>query len=263
MATAISIEGEDLLRQAGMVLVPEGHFWMGSDQGSKAERPVHRVWVDTFFMDATPVTNKQFAAFVATTGYQTMAERLEARMQADETLHPGPAVTWRTFATPDRADHPVVMVSWHDANTFAHWTGRRLPTEAEWERAARSGLEHKLYPWGDEAPDGARVCWMRAQLGGTMPGTLPVRSFPQNAYGIYDMAGNVWEWCNDWYRDPYYYTSPESNPEGPESGQFRSRRGGAWNVREAFRLRCSNRGAMLPDGFWPNLGFRCVRRGRE
>ncbi len=248
---------------AGMVLIPTSDFLMGSDNGSEVEKPVHRIHVEAFYLDATPVTNRQFAAFVEATGYRTTAERLEKIVQMQEggvqLAEQLAGISWRTFATPDRQDHPVIYVSWHDAEAYAKWSGKRLPTEAEWEKAARGGLEGKLFPWGDEAPGEGFANWNRAQKDPqAVPPTTPVASFQSNGYGLHDMAGNVWEWCADWYLDPYYVLSPSENPKGPERGQYRVRRGASWNIREDFRLRCSNRGAMLPDRAWPNLGFRCA-----
>lgn len=246
----------------GMVHIPAGAFLMGSNDGSPAEKPVHEVWVDEFVLDKTLVTNKQFAAFVAATGYLTTLERLlriarreegDSELRGQSPFEP----TWRTHATTLRVDHPVVLVSWHDADAYAKWVGKRLPTEAEWEKAARGGLEQEKFPWGSQSPEG-RAAWKRsAELEGLAP-TCSVTSFEPNNYGLFDMAGNVWEWCFDWYSDTYYAVDPTANPTGSESGQYRVRRGASWNVREDFRLRCANRGAMLPDRAWPNLGFRCA-----
>jgi len=234
-----------------MVLVPAGSFLMGSESGSEFEKPVHGVYLDAYLIDAAPVTNAQFGAFVDATGYCTTAEERERGGASDKP-------SWRIFATPDREDHPVVCVSWYDAIAFAKSVGKRLPTEAEWEKAARGNLENRLYPWGDEQPGEGRTNWNRVQNGQFAPPTSAVRTYPPNQLGIYDISGNVWEWCDDWYMNEYYAMSPEKNPRGPNVGHFRVRRGASWNVREAFRLRCANRGAMPPDGFWPNIGFRCA-----
>lgn len=244
---------------AGMVLIPASEFLMGSEQGSEVEKPVHRVYLDDYFIDATPVTNAQFADFVEATGYRTTSEKLD-RLVASQEGHPRSAsLSWRTFSTPERHDHPVIFVSWLDADAFAKWAGKRLPTEAEWEKAARGGLEGKLFPWGDEPANERRANWLRTQTAAAdAPPTSAVTSFEPNGYNLYDMVGNVWEWCADWYFDPYYVISPSDNPQGPERGQYRVRRGASWNIRESFRLRCANRGAMPPDRFWPNVGFRCA-----
>lgn len=242
----------------GMVLIPGGSFLMGSEEGSEFEKPVHAVHLDAYCIDATPVTNAQFAAFVEATGYRTTADRLERILSLQEGGVQVPEISWRTFATPGREEHPVIYVSWYDASAYAKWVGKRLPTEAEWEKAARGGGEDKRFPWGDEPPGEGRANWNRRQSEGEPPPTSPVRSFPPNSYGLYDTVGNVWEWCADWYVDPYYVVSEARNPKGPDVGEYRVRRGASWNVREDFRMRCSNRGAMLPDRAWPNLGFRCV-----
>lgn len=243
-----------------MSLIPLGEFLMGSNDGGDFERPLHKVFLDAYYLDITPVTNEQFASFVAATGYRTTAEHSEDSAQMPGAVQMQVAASWRTFATPERKDHPVICVSWYDAVVFAHWAGKRLPTEAEWEKASRGRLEGRLFPWGDSPADDTR-----ANMNGVNPTrqlpppTTPVKSFPPNGYGLYDMAGNVWEWCSDWYEDGYYTLSPERNPLGPELGQLRVRRGASWNVREDFRLRCANRGAMPPGSFWPNIGFRCAK----
>lgn len=231
--------------QDNMILIPAGTFVMGSNEG-EAEGPIHEVMVDNFWIDTTPVTNQQFADFFERTGYVTTATK-ERRQD------------WTTHAGAGRENHPVVLVSWFDAEAYARWAGKRLPTEAEWEKAARGGLVQKKYPWGDEAASTARVNWMQMyQTGESVPTTV-VGSFPPNLFGIFDMAGNVWEWCRDWYDDHAYGEACRRNPSGPETGVYRVRRGASWNVRETFRLRCANRGAMLPQSYHPNLGFRCVR----
>lgn len=234
----------------GMVLVPGGHFVMGtnSEKSSEASRPAHLVYVDPFFMDVAPVTNRQFAEF-ASSGYKTAAERDDSRK------------TWRTAyedgkdSKDNKDNHPVVNVSYEDALAYAYALGRRLPTEAEWERAARSGHEGRRFPWGNEEPPGRAVY--------NKQGTSAVGLFGSNSFGLYDMAGNVWEWCSDWLDENYYKLCAGlgvvENPAGPASGVARARRGGAYNVREAFRMENANRGAMKPDQFWPNLGLRCAK----
>jgi formylglycine-generating enzyme required for sulfatase activity len=242
-----------------MRLVPAGVVTIGDVNASPAERPVHQVTLDPFYLDATEVTNIDFGTFVAATGFRTTAECLDSTGVADQALAIAQGRTWRTFATGGRELHPVVCVSWHDAVAYAHWAGKRLPTEAEWEAAARGGLAGKLYPWGDAPPDRERCNWDRADAFGD--GRLPTavsRELTPNGFGLQSMAGNVWEWCADWFGESYYGSSAAVNPAGPVSGEYRVRRGGAWNVREAFRLRCANRGAMQSDAHWPNLGFRCA-----
>jgi formylglycine-generating enzyme required for sulfatase activity len=240
------------LAHADMVFIPAGSFLMGSDSGAESESPVHQILLPGFWMDVYPVTNDRFADFVAATHYRTTAEMLNERCpKARKPI-------WSAFAS-SRDQHPVVCVSWEDAQAFAKWKGKRLPTEAEWEKAARGGIEDALFPWGNDQPDDQMCTWNRASAAdGDAPGTTEVGLARPNPYGLVHMTGNVWQWCKDWFSDTYYADSASESPTGPTDGKYRVRRGGAWNVREAFRLRCANRGAMSPDGSWPNLGFRCV-----
>jgi formylglycine-generating enzyme required for sulfatase activity len=237
---------------SGMVLIPSGPFFMGSDEGSDAERPVREVWVESFYIDEALVTNLQFSKFVGETSYETTAERAGAAWGCSGgqySLIDG--LNWRTYATPDRGQHPVVLVSWYDAQAFAEWAGKQLPTEAQWEKAARGGLVAR-YPWGDDPP--TNQCNF-SQPPADLPGTTRVKSFSPNSYGLYDMVGNVWQWSADSY-GPYEVAIDESDSE--RSSSLRVRRGGAWNVIQPFRLRCSNRGAMDASSAVPNVGFRCV-----
>jgi formylglycine-generating enzyme required for sulfatase activity len=243
-----------------MILIPAGTCLMGSEEGSDAERPIHEVYVDDFWMDETPVTNQQFTKFVKETNYQTEVESLGAAwgcLDSKYSLIQG--LSWRSYSGADREGHPVVLVSWHDALAFAHWAGKQLPSEAQWEKAARGGLVGKLYPWGDQAPDGTRCNF--AQAPSEFPGTSPVRSFPHNDYGLYDMVGNVWQWCADRYGQYGCLEEPVDKEERVATEALCVRRGGAWNVIQPFRLRCSNRGAMDAHAAVPNAGFRCVLNG--
>lgn len=276
------------------VLIPGGVFAMGDAfcEGYPAdgETPVHDVRLEAFRIDATAVTNRMFAAFVEDSGYRTEAEQygtsavfhLLVRAPAGEILgaaagapwwlnvrgadwaHPaGPDSHWST--TPE---HPVVHVSHHDALAYCAWAGRRLPTEAEWEYAARGGLAGKRYAWGDElTPDGEHRCniWQ-----GTFPtlnteedghvGTAPVKSFPPNGYGLYEVAGNVWEWCADWFLPKYYRNSPAHNPRGPTIGAGRVMRGGSYLCHDSYcnRYRVAARTSNTPDSSSGNCGFRTV-----
>ncbi|MDQ3279793.1 MAG: formylglycine-generating enzyme family protein [Acidobacteriota bacterium] len=232
-----------------MVLVPGGDVWIGSNDGSDAEKPQHAVNVPAFFIDPVPVTNAMFREFVTDTHFVTEAERIGAAWgYANGDYRQVAALSWRSYATTDRDDHPVVLVSWHDAVTYAAWAKKRLPTEIEWEKAARGGLHQKLYPWGDDAPEG-RCNWRRAAA--DIPPTSDVRAFEANSYGLYDVVGNVWQWCSDAFVASY-------SPSSEAAPGLRSRRGGAWNVIQPFRLRCANRGAMQPTMAAPNVGFRCA-----
>jgi formylglycine-generating enzyme required for sulfatase activity len=223
---------------AKMRLVPAGEFSMGSNDGDSDEKPVHTVYVDAFYMDVYEVTVGQYKKFIKATGHS--------------------APNWSNVSRYSPTDnHPIVDVSWDDAQAYCKWAGKRLPTEAEWEKAARGGLVGKKYPWGDELSHdyanydgtGGRDKWNT---------TSPVGSFAPNGYGLYDMAGNVWEWCSDWYAGNYYADSPTRNPQGPTSGQYRVCRGGSWLIYP-YDIRAANRGRYGPSDSYDYLGFRgCV-----
>ncbi|MCR4406904.1 MAG: formylglycine-generating enzyme family protein [Anaerolineae bacterium] len=220
-----------------MVLIPAGPFIMGSDADDRDEAPQREVDLPAFEIDLFEVTNAQFAAFVAATGYKTDAEK------AGE---PG----WRGFYTEGKDNHPVVKVSWNDAVAYCQWLGKRLPTEAEWEKAAR-GTDGRIYPWGNE--------WDPARLNSYQSGyrgTTPVGSFAEGVspYGVFDMAGNVWEWTADWYL-PY----PGSDYQDPYFGEVNKvTRGGGW-FEEPPQVRTSNRNCTSPTAANDDLGFRCAR----
>ena len=239
--------GSTIIGQDGapMALIPAGEFQMGDhfNEGDNDERPVHTVYLGAFYMDIYEVTNAQYQKFMSATGHAAPFFWSDSRFNAPQ--------------------QPVVAVSWYDAVAYAEWAGKRLPTEAEWEKAARGGLIGKPYPWGDEAPVAGGVYRANYDPGNDAADgyayTAPVGSFPPNGYGLYDMAGNVWEWCADWYDENYYTNSPHSNPLGPNSGNFGVvLRGGSWGGTTAFYLRVANRGYHHPT--YPNyyVGFRCV-----
>jgi len=259
----------------GMVLINGGKFKMGADDGMPFEAPAHSVTVRSFLMDEHEVTVAEFAEFVKATGYTTEAERFGSSgvfdIRSGEWLMRKGA-DWRHPDGPNstaQPQEPVVQVSWNDAAAYAKWSGKRLPTEAEWEFAARGGLEGKKYAWGDDLrPNGKPVAnWWQ----GTFPTTntvedgfqmrAPVESFSPNGYGLYDVAGNAWEWCSDWYADDYYDSSPESEPTGPEAGEERVIRGGSWMCAENFctNYRVAARSHSTPETGLNNLGFRCVK----
>ena len=233
---------ENLVEPPPCALVPAGDFLMGCDQGRDEERPAHRVWVGPLEMAVYQVRNLDFAVF----------------MQA--TAHPAPP----NWGQPDFCDSnlPVVSVSWVEAQKYCDWlsgvTGRRyrLPTEAEWERAARGGVENRLYPWGNEPPQG-RAEYQR-RWGGEVRGPLPVGQGEANPYGIYDLCENVHEWCADWYQADYYAHSPERQPQGPDAGERRASRGGSWRHHVKVS-RVAARSSIPPSFQYADYGFRVVR----
>jgi formylglycine-generating enzyme len=250
---------EGLPHSAGVispwVRVPAGAFLMGSDEGQDDERPVHAVHVDAFKMAAYPVTEAQYAAFLAATSHPPPREWLIVGREAGGLVSGATSMT--TDAVP-RADLPVVGVSWLDVQAYCAWrTGAgdpvRLPTEAEWERAARGGREGERYPWGDELP-----AWLPDGGRGPLPGPWPVTLGEPNAYGLYGIAANIHEWCADWHAADYYAHAPARNPSGPESGTRRASRGGAW--RHAITIsRSAARSKIDPSFRYTDYGFRVVR----
>jgi formylglycine-generating enzyme required for sulfatase activity len=230
------------------------------------EVPVHKVCLDAFYIDKYEVTNRQFKEFVDSTGYVTTAQKAGGSVVLDTNLKPEShwgygwgfktGAFWNTPEGPGSSiegtmDHPVVHVSLADARAFATWAGKRLPTEAEWEKAARGKLEQKIFPWGVNYGDYGKkqdyglymnwhgdirqdVIWTGAMLDGFKYTTAPVGSFPANGYGLFDMAGNVFEYVNDWYDPSYYSRSPVDNPLGPDSGHEAIVRGGGWSWCECY-----------------------------
>lgn len=340
----------------GMVWIPGGTYWRGNDDDPGnlqiflegvtdatqrrriahthflEERPQHKVAVDGFFMDATEVTNRQFAKFVEETGYVTMAEAglkqedfpnapadallpgANVHMKPDEKVNPRrtdnawrwwaytPGASWRHPEGPgtsieDKMDHPVVNVNYHDAQAYAKWAGKRLPTEAEWERASRGGHEKRMYIWGSQVKKDDK--WMANCFQGDFPNesvaddgfhfSAPVKSYPANDYGLYDMAGNVWEICSDYYNPRYYedyILNPVKNPQGPsepltqdqqqallhtgtcppaqqgmhELSHLRVARGGSFLCHFSYCLRFRPAARHYHEPLTPShhTGFRCV-----
>lgn len=244
------------------------------------ERPAHRVTLSPFYLDATEVTNAAFARFVAATGYKTDAEKQGAAWVFKESFKDWESVDgadWRHPLGPDstiddKTDHPVVNVSWHDAAAFAKWAGKRLPTEAEWEYAARGGRKGEFFPWGNELkPNGQPLAnfWQgvwpeKNLLEDKFYYTAPVSSFTPNGFGLSDMIGNVWEWTADWYAADYYQHSPAKDPQGPQTGEMRVARGGSWFCAENYcgAYRVGFRGQSPVDAGFNNVGFRCAKDGR-
>lgn len=251
--------------------VSAGDFLMGSEDADDDERPVHRVYVDAFEISVQPVTNDDYARFVRDTGHRVpaiydlplvvSAGGVERERVFRET---GVPYVWTDFSPPqDRAQHPVTLVRWEDAAAYCTWlssvSGRsfRLPTEAEWEKAARGGAESKRYPWGDQLEPG-RANYLEDARHKATRGTTACRQFPANRFGLYDVAGNVWEWVQDWYDPGYYAASPERNPPGSAGGTLRILRGGAWLVSDPRMLSCSHRHRVPPDTYSYSIGFRVV-----
>jgi formylglycine-generating enzyme required for sulfatase activity len=286
-------------RTTAMVRVDGGTFTMGTDSDvgypQDGEGPARDVDVDPFYVDKFAVTNAQFAEFVEETGYTTDAERFGwsfvfedflADADSERVVQNVPAAPWwaavegATWFRPegpssnvvqdDLLKHPVTHVSWRDARAYAEWAGKRLPTEAEWEYAARGGREGTRFPWGDELePDGEHRCnvWQ-----GEFPdhntgedgyvSTAPVNAFDPNGYGLYDVCGNVWEWCRDWFSPEYHTTDAydPDNPTGPDDGDQHVMRGGSHLCHESWcnRYRLPARSKNTPDSSTGNIGFRCV-----
>ena len=246
--------------------IPAGDFLMGAADGEDDERPVHRVFVSEFFIGRFPVTQDEYARFIRATG------------------HPGPAIgdlplvahggrdaLFRELAAPyvwdnDRppqgyGSHPAVLVRYDDALAYCRWLsaeiGRpvRLPTEGEWEKAARAGTDGLHYPWGNDI-DASRCNYLPNRSLKRQRGTRPTGTYPPNAYGLYDMCGNVWEWAADWYTADYYGLGETRDPRGPESGSMRIVRGGSWVNDDVAMLRCAYRHKVPPDTYAYSVGFR-------
>ena len=274
------------------VVIPAQTFLMGDAQGAgrlaDGELPVHRIELEQFSIDATSVTNADFARFAEDTGFRTEAETFgfsavfHLALRADKAdvigspaatpwwlgvrgadwSHPGGAQS----ALEGLSDHPVVHISWNDALAYCQWAGRALPTEAQWECASRGGLESARYPWGDVLGEN----WACNIWQGTFPTinteadgwltTAPVRSYEPNGYGLWQTVGNVWEWCADWWDPNYYQHSPRREPPGPESGEVKVLRGGSYLCHDSYcnRYRNSARSSNSSDSSMGNAGFRTV-----
>ena len=231
--------------EPGMALIPAGAFLMGrtkttSDDATgmrpkalRDDRPVREVFLDAYYLDAREVSERDYALFAAA------SERMPPRH-------------WLGGKPPaGKEDYAAHNVDWSDADAYCRWAGKRLPSEAEWERAARGGLAGMDYPWGDEKPDG------RARFN-TAQGPGPAGKFEQNAFGLYDVAGGVAEWCADWFERTYYETGPDKNPRGPAKGMYKSIRGGSW-ASGPRRVTVFFRNWVRPNQKTPNIGFRCAK----
>lgn len=257
-----------------MVLIPAGEFMMGTNDSEKRplinrgwwnddEMPEHTVYLDAFYIDKYEVTNAQYAVFLNDYGKNVDAKGHKLlEIGSSYCLIEKVGSTYQPKAGYE--NHPVICVSWFGAAAYAQFYGKRLPTEAEWEKAARGGLVGKRFPWGDSNPDGSNANfadkntnykWSDKTVDDGYKLTAPVGSFPSNGYGLYDMPGNVWEWCSDRYAGDYYANSPINNPQGPSSGSRRVLRGGTWYGSPDF-LRCADRFGGFVSGSG-SVGFRC------
>jgi len=279
-----------------MIKLPGGKFLMGTNDKdgfpADGEGPVREITLDPFYIDANTVTNLQFSKFINATAYITEAERYgwsfvfygllsEENKKADfQVAAQTPwwcAIQGAKWNQPEgkgsdineRMDHPAVHVSWNDAMAYCSWANKRLPTEAEWEYAARGGLVQKKFPWGDELmQDNEHHCniWQ-----GTFPdynslddgylGTAPAKSFQPNNFSLYNMAGNVWEWCSDWFSNDFHQSGPRINPKGPPNGEAKVMRGGSFLCHHTYcnRYRVAARSSNTIDSSTSNIGFRCVK----
>lgn len=238
-----------------MVLIPAGEFIMGNDAGDDDEKPEHTVYLDEFCIDKYEVTNAQYK------------ECVDAGV-CNPPARPSSPSRFSYYGNPEFDNYPVIWITWNDAQTYCKWRGKRLPTEAEWEKAAR-GTDGRLWPWGNSDPDGskANLCdvncthdWKESHLDDGYTDTAPVGSFEagKSPYGVYDMVGNVREWVADWYAPDYYRNGPDRNPPGPSSGIGKALRGGSWRsnlpvARITYRLWYS------PDVKDEYIGFRCAK----
>lgn len=281
-----------------MVLLDAGAFLMGTEDAigypDDGEGPVREITLDPFWIGEHAVTNAEFAPFVEESAYVTEAERFGwsfvfAGLLPDEfpdTRAVAHAPWWRQVHEADwrqpegphssideRLDHPVVHISHADALAYCAWAGSRLPTEAEWEYAARGGLEQRIFPWGDELEPGGEHRMNVWQ--GTFPsentraddhyGTAPVDAYSPNSYGLYNTTGNVWEWCADWFHADFHTRDTRTNPQGPPRGENRVTRGGSYLCHASYcrRYRVAARNGMTPDSSTGNTGFRCARHATD
>jgi formylglycine-generating enzyme len=223
---------------APMVLIPAGEFTMGSDKGDDDEEPVHKVFVDGFYVDKFEVTNGRFAKFV-------------------EAIQSEPPWGFADKETPVlRQDQPVRWVNWMEAMGYCLWAGKRLPTEAEWEKAAR-GSDARVYPWGNDPPTPAHAVFGLKEGSDTVS-AIGNRDKGKSPYGVHDLAGNLYEWTTDWYDEQFYSKNPAINPKGPLEGTAKVQRGGSY-INGAYRLRSSFRTKGDPTEHDPNVGFRCAQ----
>lgn len=293
--TEVTDESSSAQFHEGMIYLPGGQFLMGTDDGegfpADGEGPVRAIKLAPFYIDTCAVSNEEFQRFVYATGYVTEAEKFGwsyvfhlfvSPETKEQVIHVVQQTTWwwvveganwRYPEGPDstidyRSDHPVIHVSWNDAMAYCRWARKRLPTEAEWEYSSRGGLVQKRYPWGDELkPGGEHRCniWQgkfpdKNNMSDGYAGTAPVKAYKPNGYGLYNVSGNVWEWCSDWFSPTYHVNDTRDNPKGPPAGESRVLRGGSYLCHKSYcnRYRVAARSKNTPDSSTGNIGFRCA-----
>jgi formylglycine-generating enzyme len=255
--------------QPNLVRIAAGVFLMGADDARQDERPIHRVYVSEFDIGRCAVTHDEYARFVNATGYPAPAIQklplITASGRDSMFKELAAAYVWRNGAPPPgHSGHPVVLIRYGDALAYCGWMSTvlartvRLPTEAEWEKAARGGIEGERFPWGDGELDGSRCNFLMEPALKAQRGTRQTGTYSPNAYGLHDVAGNVWEWVSDWYKVDYYGVSEARDPQGPETGEMRIVRGGSWVSEDPSMLRCAYRHEVPPDTYAYSIGFRIV-----
>jgi formylglycine-generating enzyme len=248
------------------VPVPGGEFSMGADEGDEDERPAHRVQLDPFHLSVHAITQREYAEFLLASGHPPPSlhtlPRIVGPGRESHFMELAAPYVWRNGHPPrDWSDHPVTLVTYADAAAYCAWLGTkldrpvRLPTEAEWERAARGDLEGRRYPWGDDI-DPSRANFLPDVGLKRHRGTRPVGSYAANAFGLHDMVGNVWEWVSDWYQADIYARRDRRNPHGPSQGMLRMVRGGSWVTHDVSQLRCAHRHKVPADTYAYSIGFR-------
>jgi sulfatase modifying factor 1 len=257
----------DTAPQPNLARIPAGNFLMGAADVEPDQRPVHRVYVSEFFIGRFPVTQDEYSRFVNRTGHPPPAVHrlplIAVNGHETEFRELAADYVWNNATPPaGHGSHPVVLVRYEDALAYCRWCSDvlerdvRLPTEAQWEKAARGGVDGQRYPWGDEEPDASRCHFLVDPSAKRQRGTRPTGTCPPNAYGLYDVSGNVWEWVADWYVSDYYGAGEVRDPRGPDSGAMRIVRGGAWVTEDRRMLRCAWRHIVPPDTYAYSMGFR-------
>jgi formylglycine-generating enzyme required for sulfatase activity len=248
--------------------IPAGEFLMGAADADEDERPVHSVYLSEFFIGRFAVTQDDYARFIEATGYPPPAIRslplIATGGRGREFEEMAEPYVWTDRRpAPGRGSHPVVLVRYEDATAYCSWLSQtlgrivRLPTEAEWEKAARGGVDGLRYPWGQHC-DSSRCNFLVNASTKRQRGTRPAGTYPPNQYGLYDICGNTWEWVADWYGCDYYAISQPRNPTGPEVGTMRIVRGGSWVNEDVKMIRCAYRHKVPPDTYAYSIGFRIV-----